>query len=101
MSDIPYASFADESSINASYDSSPSLPRSFARAPSFVSPIEAASYAIYVRGLSRSYNKALVLHHLNLTVPTGSIYGLLGPSGCGKVQRHSTLRLPPVLCSLL
>ncbi|CAF3653878.1 unnamed protein product [Rotaria sp. Silwood1] len=25
-----------------------------------------------------------VLHDINITVPTGIIYGLLGPSGCGK-----------------
>ena len=79
----PYLSFQD--SINSSsLESPPSPPRPIPPSSSFVSPISAPSYAVYVRGLSRSYGKALVLHHLHLTVPTGCIYGLLGPSGCGK-----------------
>ena len=90
-SDQPYLSFANDSTP-PSLASSPShlpLPSS-----SVVSPIESSSYAIYVRGLRRSLNKALILHHLNLTVPTGSIYGLLGPSGCGKCFARATrLRL--------
>ena len=84
-SDLPYLSFQD--SINSSSDAPPSSAASARPGPpssSLASPISAPSYAVHVRGLSRSFGKALILHHLDLTVPSGSIYGLLGPSGCGK-----------------
>lgn len=56
--------------------------------------------AITVRGVNLSYQESIlsslkgtsrsppvfVLNGLNLTVPVGSIYGLLGPSGCGKTS---------------
>lgn len=56
--------------------------------------------AITVRGVNLSYKESIlsslkgtsqlksvpVLNGLNLTVPVGSIYGLLGPSGCGKTS---------------
>lgn len=34
--------------------------------------------------VGRGSNKKTILHDINVTVPEGSIYGLLGPSGCGK-----------------
>ena len=121
MSDVAYVSLP-ESSINRSYDQhlvpipTATLPiasasRSAMSSFAGLSSIAAPSYAIYVRSLSRSYNRTLILHHLNLTVPTGAIYGLLGPSGCGKVTSalHSTASarrdlspsLTPVLALLL
>lgn len=56
--------------------------------------------AITVRGVNLSYKESIlsslkgtsqlksvpILNGLNLTVPVGSIYGLLGPSGCGKTS---------------
>ncbi|MEV0252505.1 ABC transporter ATP-binding protein [Nocardia sp. NPDC050712] len=40
--------------------------------------------AVQVRGLTVRRGKRQVLHQISLTVPRGSITGLLGPSGCGK-----------------
>jgi ABC-2 type transport system ATP-binding protein len=40
--------------------------------------------AIEVKALKVVRGKQEVLHSLDLTVPAGSITGLLGPSGCGK-----------------
>lgn len=43
--------------------------------------------AVCLRSAAKSYtSKGLfkVFENVNLTVPTGKIYGLLGPSGCGK-----------------
>ncbi|XP_018355832.1 PREDICTED: ABC transporter G family member 20-like [Trachymyrmex septentrionalis] len=41
--------------------------------------------AVIVRNAIKRYGKGqLVLHGLNMTVSKGSIYGLLGASGCGK-----------------
>ncbi|KAF5308494.1 hypothetical protein FQR65_LT06159 [Abscondita terminalis] len=44
--------------------------------------------AVWVRNACKQYsakkNPVVVLNHLNLTVPKGCIYGLLGASGCGK-----------------
>lgn len=34
--------------------------------------------------IGRGKGQKTILHDINVTVPEGSIYGLLGPSGCGK-----------------
>lgn len=34
--------------------------------------------------VGRGRNQKTILYNINVTVPEGSIYGLLGPSGCGK-----------------
>ena len=39
--------------------------------------------AVQIASGYKSYGKFEVLKNLNLNVPTGAIYGLLGPSGCG------------------
>lgn len=39
---------------------------------------------IVVKGLSKTYNKKLVLDDLNFTVNDGEFLSILGPSGCGK-----------------
>jgi ABC-2 type transport system ATP-binding protein len=50
-----------------------------------------ADAAITTTGLTKRYEGGvLALDHLNLTVPTGSIFGFLGPNGAGKT---TTLRL--------
>lgn len=40
--------------------------------------------AIEARGVSKSFGDFAAIHDINLNVPTGSIYGFLGPNGCGK-----------------
>jgi ABC-2 type transport system ATP-binding protein len=47
--------------------------------------------AIEVAGLSKSFGEQPVLRELELTVPLGSIYGLLGRNGAGKTTLLKTL----------
>lgn len=42
------------------------------------------SEAIFVEGLTKSYNGKTVVDHLNLSVPSGTVFGLLGANGAGK-----------------
>jgi ABC-2 type transport system ATP-binding protein len=46
--------------------------------------------AISTAGLTKRYGGIVALDHLNLTVPSGSVFGFLGPNGAGKT---TTLRL--------
>ena len=39
---------------------------------------------IEIRNLTKSFGENVVLDHVNMTVPKGSIYGLVGPNGAGK-----------------
>jgi len=50
----------------------------------------AAGDAVVMQGATRSFDGDLVLEDLTLRVPTGSILGLIGPSGAGKT---TTVRL--------
>jgi ABC-2 type transport system ATP-binding protein len=47
--------------------------------------------AVEIQNLSRSFGKILALRHINLTVPAGTIYGLVGPNGAGKTSLIKTL----------
>lgn len=40
--------------------------------------------AVFVSQLTYCYKKQLVLNHININVPQGKIYALLGSRGCGK-----------------
>lgn len=51
--------------------------------------------AIDVRGLTKSFNRKVVVDHVSLRVPRGKIYGFLGPNGSGKT---TTIRM---ICGLL
>ncbi|MGA3030427.1 MAG: ATP-binding cassette domain-containing protein [Candidatus Limnocylindrales bacterium] len=52
---------------------------------------EKADAAIVTTGLTKRYGRGVVaLDHLDLTVPSGTIFGFLGPNGAGKT---TTLRL--------
>lgn len=42
------------------------------------------SEAIFVQGLTKSYDEKTVVDHLNLSVPRGTVFGLLGANGAGK-----------------
>jgi ABC-2 type transport system ATP-binding protein len=46
--------------------------------------------AIETRGLTRRFGKMLAVDHLDLVVPSGTLYGLIGPNGAGKT---TTLRM--------
>ena len=46
--------------------------------------------AIELSDLSYRASREFAIDHLSLTVPTGSLYGFLGPNGCGKT---TTIRL--------
>ncbi|RZF47268.1 hypothetical protein LSTR_LSTR004977 [Laodelphax striatellus] len=41
-------------------------------------------HAVCVRRACKRYGTTVILDNLNMTVPKGTIYGLLGASGCGK-----------------
>jgi len=51
--------------------------------------------AIVTRDLTRSFDDLVAVDHLNLEVKKGTIFGFLGPNGCGK---STTIRM---LCGLL
>ena len=42
------------------------------------------SEAIFVEGLTKKYGKKTVVNHLNLSVKSGTVFGLLGANGAGK-----------------
>jgi ABC-2 type transport system ATP-binding protein len=46
--------------------------------------------AIVLRGVTKRFGGTAAVDHLSLTVPTGSIYGFIGPNGSGKT---TTLRM--------
>ena len=54
-----------------------------------------AEPAINAESLTRRFGNLTAVNKLNLNVPVGSIYGFLGPNGCGK---STTIRM---LCGLL
>ena len=47
--------------------------------------------AIHTQGLSKSYGDRTALRHLDLTVATGEIFGLLGHNGAGKTTTVNLL----------
>ena len=56
-----------------------------------------ATPAVEMRGVVKRFGETLALDGVDLTVPTGSVYGLLGPNGAGKttsVRVLTTLLTP-------
>ncbi|SIS79146.1 ABC transporter ATP-binding protein [Neptunomonas antarctica] len=43
-----------------------------------------AEFAIETHGMTRMFGDVAAVDHLDLAIPQGSIYGFLGPNGCGK-----------------
>ena len=54
------------------------------------SPTTERDLALSIRGLRKSYGSRQALDGLDLTVPSGIVYGFLGPNGAGKT---TTMRL--------
>ena len=54
------------------------------------SPAGSTDYAIEARGLVKRFGGTLAVNGVDLTVPRGAIYGILGPNGAGKT---TTLRM--------
>lgn len=52
-------------------------------------------YIVQTQGLSKSYNKALVVNKVNMHVRKGEIYGLVGKNGAGKTT------IMKMLCGLV
>ncbi|HVS58122.1 MAG TPA: heme ABC exporter ATP-binding protein CcmA [Candidatus Saccharimonadales bacterium] len=47
--------------------------------------------AVEIKKLSVKKGNAVILHDINLTIPSGSIVGVLGPSGAGKTTLFRTI----------
>ncbi|KXF82646.1 ABC transporter ATP-binding protein [Enterovibrio coralii] len=43
-----------------------------------------SDFAIHTEGMTKRFGQVAAVDHLNLTIPKGTIYGFLGPNGCGK-----------------
>lgn len=56
-------------------------------------------YILEVNNLCKKYGNTLVLQQVSLSVPTGSIYGLIGENGAGKTTlfRKSAAQVFPSL----
>lgn len=48
------------------------------------------TFAIVTRDLSRTFGRVRAVNHLDMRIPTGSLYGLIGPNGAGKT---TTIRM--------
>lgn len=47
--------------------------------------------AVEIQGLTKSYGTLVALDHVNLSVPEGSLFGLIGPDGAGKTTLYQIL----------
>lgn len=54
------------------------------------SKLAAASNAVELRGIRKSFDHFVAVDHLSISIREGSVYGLLGPNGAGKT---STIRM--------
>lgn len=43
-----------------------------------------AAFAIKTHGMTRAFGGVNAVENLDLAIPKGTIYGFLGPNGCGK-----------------
>lgn len=47
--------------------------------------------AVEIQGLTKSYGTLVALDHVSLSVPEGSLFGLIGPDGAGKTTLYRIL----------
>ena len=47
--------------------------------------------AVEIQGLTKSYGTLVALDHVSLSVPEGSLFGLIGPDGAGKTTLYQIL----------
>ena len=55
------------------------------------------TYALSLRGLTKTFGQKTAVNALNLDIPAGSFYGLVGPNGAGKtttLQMSTGMLLP-------
>lgn len=88
-SSLSSSSTSSSSSSNAPNQCSPTAARPMTTAtttsmPSTTPGCAAVECRDMRYDVGRGNNHKTILHDINVTVPEGSIYGLLGPSGCGK-----------------
>lgn len=74
----------DEAYDNPSFQSEPIQLNSLRRVSETSSYTVPFAAALKTHNVQKSYGNFSVLKGINMTVPQGSIYGLLGASGCGK-----------------
>lgn len=48
-------------------------------------------YAVAIEGLTKKYNNITVLNNINLNIPEGEFYALMGPNGSGKTTLASII----------
>jgi ABC-2 type transport system ATP-binding protein len=82
----PPAAAAAERSVDPSADDAPS------RAPAAAAgrSIDPADVVVSMHGVSREFDRRVVLRDVDLHVPRGTILGIIGPSGAGKT---TTIRM--------
>ncbi|HJR46408.1 MAG TPA: ABC transporter ATP-binding protein [Actinomycetota bacterium] len=56
-----------------------------------IAPDTSAPAAVETIALRKTYGSLVAIDHLDLRVPTGTIYGLIGPNGAGKTTTFSVL----------
>lgn len=49
-----------------------------------ITPTRTTPFAIHTHALSKQFHKISAVQHVNMMVPSGSVYGLLGPGAAGK-----------------
>lgn len=67
-------------------------PSAWQPAPDAAAPVsapEASVPALVCQGLCKAFGQKLAVDHLTLTVPAGSVYGVVGPNGAGKTTTLS------------
>lgn len=79
-----YATTTSSILSSGSTDSTKTSTSTSTTAPQLTAPHAAVECRDMRYDVGRGRSQKTILYNINVTVPEGSIYGLLGPSGCGK-----------------